>query len=208
MAKFNTHQVAMGIKKLIKQKNSKQKRHIAPKSKEFRSWILRKVIDKGKNNSLNIWILNNPKIWGTHLNRREVVMLCFYTIRTLSLELFPEIPLNRQLPLFWLVVYTLMISDLIALSITIWPYVLDYTSLNTSNRYALIDIIINRHDFDNQMTAKANTHSKNKALLLLLWCIWFCREVFQCFCREVFGFAVTVVGHHTMMRIFQIFRAP
>ena len=82
-----------------------------------------------------------------------------------------------------------MISDLIALSITIWPYGLDYTSLNTSKRYALIDIIINRHDFDNQITAKANTHSKTKALLLLLWSIWFCREVF-CFCREVFGFAV------------------
>ena len=74
MDKFNTHQVTMGIKKSIKQQNSKQKRHIAPKSKEFRSWILRKVIDKGKNNSLNIWILDNPKIWGTHLNRREVVM--------------------------------------------------------------------------------------------------------------------------------------
>ena len=64
----------MGIKKSIKQQNSKQKRHIAPKSKEFRSWILRKVIDNGKNNSLNIWILDNPKIWGTHLNRCEVVM--------------------------------------------------------------------------------------------------------------------------------------
>ena len=75
MDKFNTHQVTMGIKKSIKQQNSKQKRHIAPKSKEFRSWILRKVIDNGKNNSLNIWILDNPQIWGTHLNRREVVML-------------------------------------------------------------------------------------------------------------------------------------
>ena len=75
MDKFNTHQVTMGIKKSIKQQNSKQKRHIAPKSKEFRSWILRKVIDNGKNNSLNIWILDNPKIWGTHLNRREVVMI-------------------------------------------------------------------------------------------------------------------------------------
>ena len=64
----------MGIKKSMKQQNSKQKRHIAPKSEEFRSWILRKVIDNGKNNSLNIWILDNPKIWGTHLNRREVVM--------------------------------------------------------------------------------------------------------------------------------------
>ena len=76
MDKFNTHQVTMGIKKSIKQQNSKQKRHIAPKSKEFRSWILRKVIDNGKNNSLNIWILDDPKIWGTHLNRREVVMSC------------------------------------------------------------------------------------------------------------------------------------
>ena len=26
------------------------------------------------NNSLNIWILKDPKIWGTYLNRREVVM--------------------------------------------------------------------------------------------------------------------------------------
>ena len=74
MDKLNTHQVTMGIKKSIKQQNSKQKRHIAPKSKEFRSWILRKVIDNGKNNSLNIWILDNPKIWGTHLIRHEVVM--------------------------------------------------------------------------------------------------------------------------------------
>ena len=74
MDKFNTHQVTMVIKKSIKQQNSKQKRHIAPKSKEFCSWILRKVIDDGKNNSLNIWIPDDPKIWGTHLNRREVVM--------------------------------------------------------------------------------------------------------------------------------------
>ena len=74
MDKFNTHQVTMGIKKSIKQQNSKQKRHIAPKSKEFRSWILQKVIDNGKNNSLNIWILDDRNIWGTHLNRHEVVM--------------------------------------------------------------------------------------------------------------------------------------
>ena len=46
------------------------------------------------------------------------------------------------------------------------------------------------------LTAKANTHGKTKAILLLLWSIWFCREVFCfcrevfCFCREVFGFAV------------------
>ena len=39
------------------------------------------------------------------------------------------------------------------------------------------------------LTAKANTHGKTKAILFLLWSIWFCREVF-CFCREVFGFAV------------------
>ena len=50
-------------------------------------------------------------------------------------------------------------------------------------------------------SAKTNTHGKTKAILLLLWSIWFCREVFGqccreifCFCREVFGFAVTVVG--------------
>ena len=52
----------------------RNKRHIAPKSKEFRLWILQKVIDNGKNNSLNISILDDPRIWGTHLNRREVVM--------------------------------------------------------------------------------------------------------------------------------------
>ena len=75
MDEFNTHQVTMGIEQSMKQQNSKQKRHIAPKSKEFRSWILRKVIDNGKNNSLNIWILDDPKIWGTKLNRREVVMI-------------------------------------------------------------------------------------------------------------------------------------
>ena len=65
------------------------------------------------------------------------------------------------------------------------------------------------------LTAKANTHGKTKAILFLLWSIWFCREVFGfavryfvfavrflvlpwcfCFCREVFGFAVTVVSHH------------
>jgi len=44
-------------------------------------------------------------------------------------------------------------------------------------------------------TAKANTHGKTKAILLLLWSIWFCPDVF-CFYCEVFGFAVTVVGHH------------
>ena len=71
----------MGIKKSIKQQNSKQKRHIAPKSKEFRSWILRKVIGNGKNSSLNIWILDDPKIWGTHLNQREVVMRAHTVVR-------------------------------------------------------------------------------------------------------------------------------
>ena len=50
-------------------------------------------------------------------------------------------------------------------------------------------------------TAKTNAHGKTKAILLLLWSIWFCREFFGqycrkifCFCREVFGFTVTVVG--------------
>ena len=43
---------------------------------------------------------------------------------------------------------------------------------------------------------KANTFGKTKAILFLLWSIWFFREVFGfalryfCFCREVFGFAV------------------
>ena len=40
------------------------------------------------------------------------------------------------------------------------------------------------------LTAKANTHGKTKAILFLLWSI--------CFCREVFGFAVTVLGHVTV----------
>ena len=40
--------------------------------------------------------------------------------------------------------------------------------------------------------AKANIYpQQNQVLLLLLWSIWFCREVF-CFCREVFGFVFAV----------------
>ena len=54
MEKFNIHQVTLGIKKSIKQQNLKQKKDIAPKSKEFCLWILWKVIDNDKNNSLNI----------------------------------------------------------------------------------------------------------------------------------------------------------
>ena len=113
MDKFNTYQVTMGIKKSIKQQNSKQKRLIAPKSKEFCSWILQKVIDNGKNSSLNIWILDDPKIWGTHLNRREVVMysepaffkLCFgkegvdeknIPNRTTKISMFLYIKLAQQ----------------------------------------------------------------------------------------------------------------
>ena len=49
------------------------------------------------------------------------------------------------------------------------------------------------------LTAKANTHGKTKAILFLLWSIWFCREVFVfavrflvlpwcfCFCRDSCG---------------------
>ena len=54
MEKFNTHEVTMGIKKLIKQQELKQKKDIAPNSKEVRSWFLLKVINNDKNNSLNI----------------------------------------------------------------------------------------------------------------------------------------------------------
>ena len=72
MEKFNTHEVTLGIKKLIKQQELKQKKDMAPNSKEFHSWFLLKVINNDKNNSLRIWILYNPKIWGTHLNRHEV----------------------------------------------------------------------------------------------------------------------------------------
>ena len=39
------------------------------------------------------------------------------------------------------------------------------------------------------LTAKANTHGKTKAILLLLWSIWFCREVFG-FAVRYFVFAV------------------
>ena len=28
-----------------------------------------------KNNSVNIWMLNDPRIWGTHLKQRELVMI-------------------------------------------------------------------------------------------------------------------------------------
>ena len=45
MKKFNTYQVTMGIKKLIRQQNLKQKKDIAPNSKEFRLWFLQKVIN-------------------------------------------------------------------------------------------------------------------------------------------------------------------
>ena len=47
------------------------------------------------------------------------------------------------------------------------------------------------------LSAKANTHGKSKAILFLLWSIlFFCCEVFGfAVSREVFGFAVTVVGH-------------
>ena len=34
--------------------------------------------DKNLNNSMNIWILNNPQNMGTHLNQREVVMFTCY----------------------------------------------------------------------------------------------------------------------------------
>ena len=43
------------------------------------------------------------------------------------------------------------------------------------------------------LMAKANTHAKTKAILLLLWSIWFC--------LEVFGFAVTLAGHHRVSKI-------
>ena len=39
------------------------------------------------------------------------------------------------------------------------------------------------------LTAKANTHGKTKAILLLLWSIWFCREV-SGFAVRYFVFAV------------------
>ena len=52
-------------------------------------------------------------------------------------------------PLFSLVVYTLMISDLISLTITLWPVVL-CKSLNTYNDFVLTPKLLSRnwHDFD------------------------------------------------------------
>ena len=41
----------------MKQQNLKQKKDIAAKSKQFRSWILSKVIDKDKNNCLYAYCL-------------------------------------------------------------------------------------------------------------------------------------------------------
>ena len=49
----------------MKQQNLKQKRDIAPKSKEFRSWILWKVIDKDKNIAWIYEYLMTPK-FGIH----------------------------------------------------------------------------------------------------------------------------------------------
>ena len=60
-----------------------QKKDISPTSKcalcDLGSRLSRRYVHQNervmsKNNRLNIWILNNPKIWGTHLKRREVVM--------------------------------------------------------------------------------------------------------------------------------------
>ena len=45
-------------------------------------WIIR------KNNSLNRWILKDPKFWGTHLNRHEVVM-CIVVLCNTSTLFFP-----------------------------------------------------------------------------------------------------------------------
>ena len=45
------------------------------------------------------------------------------------------------------------------------------------------------HDKTKDLTAKANTQGKTKAILLLLWSIWFCREVFD-FAVRYFVFAV------------------
>ena len=56
MEKFNAHQVTMGIKKSIKQQNLKQKKDITLKSKESHFWILWKVIDNDKNNSLKLYM--------------------------------------------------------------------------------------------------------------------------------------------------------
>ena len=50
------------------------------------------------------------------------------------------------------------------------------------------------------LTAKANTQGKTKAILLLLWSIWFCRTVF-CFCREVFCFCCEVSGFAVMFLV-------
>ena len=51
------------------------------------------------------------------------------------------------------------------------------------------------------LMAKANTHGKTKAILLLLWSIGFAVRFLVWFCLEVFGFAVTLVGHHRVSKM-------
>ena len=48
----------------------------------------------------------------------------------------------------------------------------------------------------NTSRQKQNLHGKTKAILFLLWSINLFLPWGFCFCREVFGFAVTVVSHH------------
>jgi len=50
------------------QRNCTRRKCAAWSANTRHEWVMR------KNNSLNIWILNDPRNWGTHLNRREVVM--------------------------------------------------------------------------------------------------------------------------------------
>ena len=51
----------------MKQQNLKQKKDIAAKSKQFRSWILSKVIDKDKNNCLYAYCLYMNTWWPQNL---------------------------------------------------------------------------------------------------------------------------------------------
>ena len=76
----------------------------------------------------------------------------------------------------------------------------EYVKINRYRQLALDGVVDTHMDFTSSGAGSSPTyggpqlsrkkqkpHGKTKAILL--WSIWFCREVF-CFCREVFGFAV------------------
>ena len=83
----------------------------------------------------------------------------------------------------------------------------EYVKINRYRKLALDGVVDTHMDFMSSDAGSSPTyggpqlsrkkqkpHGKNKiphgkTKAILLWSIWFCREVF-CFCREVFGFAI------------------